>query len=49
MAQQPKEKRRGGVQDDSEIYINYTRKQLMGLMRRIKIGIRKQQSTTRKK
>ena len=32
----PKEKRRGGVYDDSEVYINYSRKQLMIMLRLMK-------------
>ena len=32
----PKKKRRGGVYDDSEVYINYSRKQLMIMLRLMK-------------
>ena len=38
----PKEKRRGGVFDDSVVYVNYTRKKLVALFKSIETKLREQ-------
>lgn len=38
----PKAKRRGGVFDDSVVYVNYTRKKLVSLFKSIEIKLREQ-------